>query len=285
MKWIALMLLLLASARASAQEKVQRTFAVGPAVSLRIWLPSGHVRVETWDKDSIGVVGSVAKGSTFFAGGGQTGAKLGVEQPNKRATTLANGDLVVTVPRRAQVFIKATNAIIETAHTYGDIELLTVGGKVTVEEAHGVVSIESIDAPIDVHGATGIVRLHNGGGEVGLRDVTGDLTVSTVRGGVQLTGESLGDAQIETVGGRVAIDGRMRRGAFIEVQTHDGNVSLRFRSNDVPLLELSSRGGEVSNGLGVGNLKVGRVAVRSFKGGVNAGPRAGVEGGKQRTNP
>lgn len=285
MKQLALALLVLAGVRASAQEKVQRIFAVSPTVSLRIWLPSGHVRVQTWDKDSIQVVGSVAKGSNFFGGGGQGSAKLGVEQPNKRSTTLASGDLVVTVPRRAQVFVKATDAIIETSHTYGDLELVSVGGKVTVEEAYGILTIESIDAPIAVHGATAAVRLHSGGGAVVLRDVTGDLTVSTVRGSVQLTGESLGEAQIETVGGGVTVDGRMRRGAFIDVQTHDGNIALRFRANDIPLLELSSRGGEVSNAFGSGNLKVGRVAVRSFKGGVNVSPRAGVEGGKQRTNP
>lgn len=285
MKWLPLLFLASLAASASAQEKVQRTFGVSPTVSLRIWLPSGRVRLETWDKDSIQVVGSTAKGSNFFGGGGQGSAKVGVEQPNKRSTSLARGELVVTVPRRAQVFIKATDALIEAAHTYGDLELLTVGGRVTVSDAHGVLSIESIDAPITVHGATGMVRLHSGGGAVALRDITGDLTVSTVRGNVDVAGEAIGDAQIETVGGTVAVAGRIRRGAFVDIQTHDGNVSLRFRVTDVPLLELSSRGGEINNGLGAGSLKIGRVAVRSFKGAINGSARAGVEGGKQRSNP
>lgn len=285
MKRILILGVMLCVGRVDAQDRVHRSFSVNPTVSLRIWLPSGRVRLETWDKDSILVEGTVAKGSNFFGGGGQGSAKLGVEQPNKRSTTLARGELVVTVPRRAQVFVKATDAIIETSHTYGDLELLTVGGRVTVDDAHGVVSIESIDAPISVHGATAMVRLHSGGGAVALRDVTGDLAVSTVRGSVQLVGESLSDAQIETVGGGVTVEGRMRRGAFIDIQTHEGSVVLRFRPNDVPVLELSSRGGQVTNGLNAGNLKVGRVAVRSFKGEVNASARTGVEGGKQRTTP
>lgn len=279
------MVLLAAAGRVPAQEQVHRTFAVDATVSLRIWLPSGRVRLETWDKDSVRAVGYTAKGSHFFGGGGQRSAKLGVDQQASRANSLARGELVVTVPRRAQVWIKATDAVIESAHTYGDLEILTVGGRVTVVDARAVVSIETIEAPITLRGGSGTVRLHSGGGAVALRDISGELTVSTIRGAVELVGDSIGDAQIETVGGAVRLLGRLRWGAFVDLQTHDGTVMMWLPIDGVPLLELSSRSGEVSNALGRGNAKLGRIVVRSFRGGINAMPRTDVEGGKQRPTP
>lgn len=285
MRALPLLLLGCLAAKLQAQEVVTRSFAVAPTVGLRIWLPSGRVRLETWSRDSIRVVGSVAKGSNFFGGGRGESAKLGVDQPNPSATNLARGDLVVTVPVRAKVWIKATDATIDASHTGGDLEIFTVGGRVTVREASGVVSVETIDAPIVVRGATGVVRLHTGSGMLTLRDVSGDLTVSSVSGSVELFADTLGDARIETIGGQVRASGQLRRGGFIEIQTHDGNVALYLPRSAVPLLELGSRGGEVNNALGAGDAKLGRLTVRSFRGRINVSARVGVELGKQRTSP
>ncbi|MEP6591299.1 MAG: DUF4097 family beta strand repeat-containing protein [Gemmatimonadota bacterium] len=278
--WVALLLLPLGSV--AAQGTVSRGFAVSPTVSLRIWLPAGRVQVMTWEHDSIRVTGTVAKGSTFFGGGSGTAAKFGVEQSDPASSSLARGEFVVTVPMRAQVWIKSTDATIESWRTLGDLEILTVAGQVHVVDARGVVTVETIDAPIRVRGAVGTVRLHSGGGALMLRDVSGDLTASTVRGTIDIASESLGDGRLETVDGHITLTGRLRPGAFLDVQSHAGTVDLQLPLDAVPSLELASRAGEVRNALGAGNPKFGRILVRSFKGAINATGRRDVEGGKPK---
>jgi hypothetical protein len=102
---------------------------------------------------------------------------------------------------------------------------------------------------------------------------------------VELLADTLGDARIETIGGHVRVLGQLRRGGFLEIQTHDGDVVLYLPRSAVPLLELGSRGGDVINALGAGDAKLGRLTVRSFRGRVNVSARVGVEVGKQRTSP
>ena len=285
MTWRFALLLLLPLSPVAAQGTVSRGFAVSPTVSLRIWLPAGRVQVMTWEHDSIRVTGTVAKGSSFFGGGGGAAAKIGIEPSDPQSGTLARGEFVVTVPMRAQVWIKSTDAIVESWRTLGDLEILTVAGEVHVVDARGVVTIETIDAPIRVRGAVGTVRLHSGGGAMMLRDVSGDLIASTVRGNIDIASESLGDGRLETVDGRVTVTGRLRPGAFLDVQTHAGTADLQLPTDAVPSLDLASRGGEVRNALGAGNAKFGRIVVRSFKGAINATVRRDVEGGKPKPSP
>jgi hypothetical protein len=253
----------------SAQESLPHGFAVARDVSLRIWLPAGTVRLETWDRDSIRVTGSAGKGARYFGGGAGHAAKLGVDNIDPKVTTLAQGNLVVTVPRNAHVWIKMTDGAVVASGTTGEIEVITVAGSVTVQDAAGVVSVETIDAKVSLARINGAVRARTGGGPLTLQQIQGTLTATTVGGTVDLTGTPMQDSRIESIGGGITVRGTVAPDAMVTLDTHSGPITLVLDPAALPALGLSSRSGSISNPLGKGNSSAGRIVAHSFKGAIS----------------
>ncbi|MES1259638.1 MAG: hypothetical protein ABUL71_03515, partial [Gemmatimonadota bacterium] len=65
-----------------------KAFAVGSEVSMRVYVPGGKVKIVVWDRDSLVVTGSVARGAHLFAGGSGLSAKLGVDWDDRTNTAL-----------------------------------------------------------------------------------------------------------------------------------------------------------------------------------------------------
>ena len=280
-----LALLLLLPAPLVAQLPVPHGFAASSNVSMRIWVPAGRVRVETWDRDSIGVSGTVDKNAHFFGAGGGTGAKLGIENIDPKDTRMARGDLVVTVPRNAHVWVKMTDGDVIATHTAGELEVITVTGTITVQDASGVVSVETIDATVKIAGITGEVRARSGGGRLALAQIHGTLTAATVSGTIELTGAGMPDARLETIGGPITVRSTVARGALLDLETHNGPIALYLDRSIVPALTLASRSGAVKNGLGLGYVGAGRINARSFSGDINVFAATGIEGKMANTPP
>lgn len=277
---LALLLAAWPSGPARAQTQVQQDFAASSRVALRIWVPTGRVRLRTWDHDSVQVRGTAAAGSSYFGGGGGTGAKLGVEAKNRLDGSLAEADLLVTVPAGARVWIKMTTGVVEASGTAGELEVITVGGSVLVDRARGVVAVEAIDAAVTLREVTGAIRVRNGGGAVRCEEVRGTMTVATIGGEVSIIGRLLDEGRIETIGGRITLRGAVSPKGFFDVQSHDGPIELALARGTV--VDAQSRG-TVRNALAKGAGAAapgGRVTARSFRGTINAVPATGI-GGKQ----
>ena len=269
----------------AAQLTLPHTFAVASDVSMRIWVPAGTVRVETWDRDSIRVTGSIGRNSHFFGGSGGRGAKLGVENNDSTDTGMPHGDLVVTVPRKAHVWIKMTDGEVIATHTAGELDVITVTGTIIAQDAEGVVSVETIDAAVTLAGISGEVRARSGGGRLSLVQLHGTLTAATVSGAIDLTGTAMADARLETIGGPIVVRGTVAHDALLDLETHNGPITLFLDRGALPALALSSRAGVVKNLLGPGNVKAGRIEARSFKGDINVVAASGIEGKKATTPP
>ncbi len=279
--------LLVAAAPAAAQTPIARGWAAAPDVALRIWLPTGQVELEAWDRDSIDVAGTMARGGSFFGGVGSDGrgGKLGVESLKREDPTLPGGTLRVRVPRRARVAIKMTEGRVTAVGTTGSLEVLTVTGDVTVQQASGSVTVETIDATVRISATQGAVRVRNGGGIVTLANVEGSMTLTTVGGHISVEGPKVGDGRLETIGGNITVRGTLRPDARLDLQSHDGSITLALDKAALPRLDLATRGGILRNGLGLGDARFGEIVGRSFKGGINVLSRSGIEGGKVTKNP
>lgn len=282
---LGLALLLLLPAPLAAQLTVPHTIAVANDVSMRIWVPSGKVRVETWDRDSIRLTGSVGRNAHLFGGGGGRGAKFGIENNDPKDTGMPHGDLVVTVPRKAHVWVKMTDGEVTASHTAGELDVITVTGTITVQDAEGVVSVETIDAAVTIARITGEVRARSGGGRISLAQIHGTLTAATVSGAIDLTGTAMADARLETIGGNITVRGTVARGALLDLETHNGPINLFLYRGTLPVLALSSRAGKVKNPLGAGNIGAGRIDARSFRGDINVVAASGIEGRNASTPP
>lgn len=248
-----------------AQAPTLRGYPATADVTMRIYVPAGRIRVGVWNRDSIHVAGAVGTSAVMFGGGNRTHVKLGIEPKVTGDAVLPTADWVVTIPRRARVWIKMIDGAMSVTGTAGELEIYNVRGDVVVQNVSGVTSIESIDAPVTLTGARGDVRVRGGAGAVRLEDVRGTLSIATVSGSVTLS-QIVASGRIETIGGAIALATGSLAKEAIELQTHSGNIELTLDAVRTPRLLLSSRAGPVLGDKLSGAEAFGVIDARSFKG-------------------
>lgn len=244
-----------------------RGFAVSASVNMRVYVPTGRVRIAVWDRDSVNVSGTTGAMSSMFGGGDRDHLKMGIESIRTGDSKMPEADWLVTVPRKAHVWVKMTTGVIETEGTAGELELYAVGGSISVKRASGVTSVESIDATVNIESTSGDIRVRGSKAPMVLQDVTGTASIATVSGKVTITG-SAPECRVETIGGDIAFAVASLRGVTVELQTHSGAIDVAVSEKHLPALELTSRTGKVLRPSVSGSPKEGRVIARSFKGAI-----------------
>lgn len=264
-----------------AQTKVDRRFALNADGSVRITNLVGSVRVSGWDRDSLVVRGTIAKGDEFFIGGGHTAAKAFVQAANERNP--GPSFLEVFVPRRAKVWVKTATADISVSDVQGQLDLYVVGGTIRVVGNPSELNAEAIDGDVLVSGSPGWLRAKSASGDVVLKGTSRDMTLSSVSGSVTVSGGRFERAKLETVTGPIRFTGDLERGGVLDIDTHSGAVELvlpakfsadlemvtisgaikNMLSSKQPVLGRYGRGSELNGSVGNGGA---RVSVRSFKG-------------------
>jgi hypothetical protein len=243
---------LVASGSAEAQRKINRGFRVDPDVALRIHHLVGSTTITGWSHDSIHVVGSIpVGGGSFYGGGGGQYAKLGIEGqdlsvPGPGAT------LEVKVPQRARVWIKSATASVTLGDLAGEVEVNSVTGSIALVGTPRVANLETIDGNITITGQATVVRARTGAGSVRADGVRGDLTVTTVQGAVTVHTAELLAGRIETVSGTVEVTAGVPPNGQLDVESHDGPVTLVVPSAIDARFDLSTVKGSVVTKLGDG---------------------------------
>lgn len=255
-------------AQPRGDQPVARGLVASADVTMRLYVPSGTVTLETWDRDSVHLEGRLGANASVFGGGTRTHIKLGVEARSNADSTLPRASVRVRVPRGARLWIKMIDGQLHVSGTRAELEAYTVRGAITVRDVAGITSVESIDAPVTVSGATGDLRVRGSRGAVSLVNVQATMSVSTVSGDVNVTGPTA-DGRVETIGGRIAVDG-VASGSTLELQSHSGAIQIQLPAARLPLLTLSSRSGTVTGASLRGNASHGQIIARSFKGNVTA---------------
>jgi len=255
-------------ARDRGEQPVSRGFATTPDVTMRLYVPSGTLNVETWDRDSVHLEGTLGANASLFGGGARTHIKLGIEARSNGDSTLPQARVEVRVPRRARLWIKMIDGQLAVSGTREELEAYTVRGSIVVRNVAGNTSVESIDAPVTITDVSGNLRVRGSRGAVSLKGIRATMSVSTVSGNVELRG-SAAEGRVETIGGRIEVDG-VAPGGTLELQSHNGVLDIRVPKPRIPLLDLSSRSGTVHGKELRGAASNGHIIARSFKGDVTA---------------
>jgi hypothetical protein len=274
-----IVVLMLLPAALSAQQRVDRRWAIDPEASIRITMGAGRVRILGWDRDTVQVTGEIAPGAgTFYGGGRGNASKLGVEPLGDGSGPGATFE--VRVPRRARVWVKTVSAGIEVSDLEGEVDLTSVSGAERVSGPLRVVTAETMDGAITVEGAGhGVMRLRTGDGRIAVRAGGGDLTAVSVGGDIDVQSPRLDRARLESVSGTVAFAGNLAPAATLELESHSGDVLVTFEGAVNAEFDLTSVTGIVHNQLSRGaeplkgkplQFTVGsggaQVVIRSFKG-------------------
>jgi hypothetical protein len=259
------------------QPPIERRQALTPGAGVKIFMPAGHVRLVGWDKDTLVVRGTVARGSTFYYGAYHSGVKISVDPDSGSAT------LDVYVPRSSLVSVKAVSADIDAADVSG--WFYGVAGRIRIRGTVKNLEVEAISGDVDVGVTAPWVRARTGQGRLAIGGAVADVSASTVNGAIDVTSAGLERARVSTVNGNIRFAGDPGTDGLVDIDDYAGPVDLTLPARmggecDIttvagsivseipsvrPVAGASGRGQTLALAIGHG---AAHVTVRTFKGDV-----------------
>jgi len=221
--------------------------AATPDAGVKIFVPSGSVRLVAWDRDSIVVRGRIGAHSNFFFahGEGKSSYKVGVD-PRPLGASVGPSDVVVYVPRRAELSVKAVDASV-TADGVGGW-FYTVSGSIRLSGDAEHVEAESIRGDVDLDVSSMLVKARTGRGHMVVRGSPQDVDASTVEGPLDVTTSAILRGRFESVTGSIRYAATPAAGAVFDFSDHAGTVDLVLPRSASSRLELSTITGAIANG-------------------------------------
>lgn len=254
----ALLVSVLLAPAAAAQQSV-RGWPAAPDAAVRVFNLAGSTRVIGWDRDSVMVTGTVAAGGRLYGGGGRGAVKLGVE-PSTPGGDAPAGVLEVRVPHGAALSVKSGTADVEVRDVRNSVEVMSVGGRVTVTGDARQISVESMTGDVLVRSAAPVVRVRTAGGSATIEGAGEDLRVETVSGPIVVRAARPRRTRIESTTGTVTWDGGLAADGTLDVHTHESAVRLTFPATVAAAFELTTYDGLLVN-------RFGSAAARPSRGG------------------
>lgn len=273
--------LLVAATTASAQSGAPPILSArhaAPTVNVKAFHPAGSLRLIGWDRDSILVRGRVARGDRFYLIGGDSGVKLGVETRGAERDEPLPCDLVVYLPRRAQVSVKTVSADVAASDVSG--WFYSVSGSMRFSGSSTSLDAQSMSGNLDVAVTSPWVRARTGSGHLLLRGAPEDADLASVSGALDIAAAGVLRIQAVSVTGDIHYVGAPARGSIADFSNHSGAVDFALPASASGVFTLSSVSGTIENGFrqvrpagsateGM-RLTLGRgdsqVTVRTFKG-------------------
>lgn len=239
-----LSLLVLTSTALPAQ--LRRGMAVDSNVVIKIWNPSGSLKLVAWDRDSLHVEGTGPKWASFFFGGNRGSVKFGIEEdaPKGEFPRVA---MVVYLPRGSRVSAKTVDASMEVDNVSGFYN--TVSGSLRVTGTLRELQVESLRGTIDVDARAPWIRVMGGEGDATIRGAIEDLAASTVAGRLTVEVSNTSRTRLETMTGDLHARVAVEPNGSLELDSHAGTVDVQFAPNARVDIDASSVAGEIRNQL------------------------------------
>ena len=222
--------------------------------SVRVFVLNGSVRVTGWERDSVAVTGTAAKGQELFIGGGRRGMKLGLWDRTD-ADNAQPSHLDVRVPAGARVWVKTGYAAdVEVSGVVGGLDLNTAAGAVRVTGSPRELTVEAMEGDVEITGSPAWLRAKSASGAITLRGTAEDAVLTTVSGRIAVVvppgaGGGIGRARLESVTGDVRFTGAPARGGSLEVDTHSGAIDLAVPPTLAADFDVTTIAGTVDNAL------------------------------------
>lgn len=276
-----------AGAQATTTLPIIRARSLAAGAPVKVFFPSGHIRIEAWDRDSIEVRGRIPRAERFYMAGDRNGVKLGVDD-HPDGSDVRPGDIVLRVPRGSQLSVKTASAAI-TGHDVSGW-FYSVSGVIRLSGTASSVEAESMAGDVKLDVSVPWERARTGGGRLVVTGAPADLDAATVRGSLDVQSAAVMRGRFASVEGDIRYTGLPDADGVFEFSNHSGAVELLLPRGVSATLELSSITGTIENGFTPmraaagagghgGTLRVqlggggSRMTVRTFKGTIRLQPR------------
>jgi len=255
-----------------------------PRLQVKVINLAGSVRLVGWDKDSLVVRGRIARNERFYFGGRDSVMKFGIEDDGDR-TTLSRSNLVVYLPKHAQISLKTLAGDI----TGSDISgwFYTVSGNVRLSGSASTIEVQSMSGNVDLDVITPWVHARTGDGNLLVRGEPQDVDASTIGGTLSIASSTILRGQFGSVSGNIHYAASPAAGAIFDFSNHSGAIEFLLARSVSGVFSLSSIVGPIENGftqvrpiastphsvrlsLGSGGAQI---AARTFKGAIRLHPQ------------
>jgi hypothetical protein len=239
----------LTAAAASAQTRpaapILRARHAAPTVKVKVFHVAGSLTLIGWDRDSIVVRGRVSRGDGFYLSGSDSGMKFGVESRVPERDDPLPCDLVMYLPRRAQLSVKTVSADVTASDVSG--WFYSVSGNLRLSGSSTSLDAQTMSGNLDVAVTSPWVRARTGSGHLLLRGSPQDVDVATVSGTLDFAATGVLRVQAVSVTGDIHYVGAPARGSIADFSNHSGAVEFVLPASASGVFTLSSMAGPIEN--------------------------------------
>jgi hypothetical protein len=234
-----------------AQQHVDSRRAVTPNASIRVTGSFASIRIVGWDRDTLGVTGTVPSGAWIDgnltdAGAPAPGVKMFLAGASESLPPTAAIEL--HVPARARVWAKGSATAIDVRGMTGGLDLNVIGGSIRVIGNPHELNVESMDGNVTLIGSPDWMRLKSATGDIVVTGGSADAAVSTISGTVSVVGGRFERGKFETVTGPLVFAGDAAPTASLDFNTHSGTIEIyapKFQGE----IDAATMTGTIENGL------------------------------------
>jgi hypothetical protein len=230
-----------------SQPPVLRARAVDATADVKIFHPSGSIRLIGWDRDSLVVRGRVPNSDRLLVGTTEKGAKIAIESKHP-GDDVTPAELVVYVPRGASVAVKSVDASVTASNVSG--WFYSVSAAIVITGTAAEIEAESMSGDVLLDVAAPWVKARTGRGRLVVRGTPEDVDVSTVGGALDILASTIVRGRFASVTGDIHYTAPFARGGLYDFSNHGGAVELKLPAGVSASIDLSTVMGAIDNRFG-----------------------------------
>lgn len=253
--------LLLAPGLALAGTPINETRSVDAGARIDISNVKGAVTVSAWDKNEVGITGSLGEGAKRLAvEGGGSSLSVRVEGPDRKGMLSWGSDssmqetiLNLKVPRGASLEVGVVSAEVAVSElSGGQLQVDSVSGRIRVSAVTSPrLRLESVSGDVEFDGKAEDSSIETVSGDVTARGVSGRTRLETVSGKLKIVAAApLKQTEASSVSGDIEITGGLDKGGRIEIETMSGDVRLGLPGSLSATIEAESFSGTLRSDFG-----------------------------------
>jgi DUF4097 and DUF4098 domain-containing protein YvlB len=256
------------SAGAVTEDRLEKTFAVGPGGKLVVSANVGSIELTTSERKEVHVeVLRKAEARGLFGGNKEReeaelkANTIAFSQDGQTVTVLAERDkesdsnrnrvnlnvrYIVSVPKQFAADLKTSGGSIKAAGLNGELKAKTSGGSLKFAEITGPIDGKTSGGGIEVSKSTGPSSLKTSGGSIKVFDHKGDVNARTSGGSITVERVE-GSVQANTSGGSVNALLTKAPTSDMRLETSGGGITVGLPESTAMELDARTSGGSVQS--------------------------------------
>ena len=217
------------------------TFEVNPNARLEVRNHAGHVRVRTWDRNSVRVEARHSERDRVKVLQSPDAVRIRSESRYGPPDIV---DYDLTIPGSMALDVWGVYTDVEVDGLGNGIRVETLEGSVRIMGSRGDMSLRSVEGGITVTNSSGRLEANTVEELISLQRFSGTVFAESIDGDIHLEEVDSEDVDVKTVDGDVRYNGAIKNGGRYRLTTHDGDVIVAVPTGTNATVSVATFDGE-----------------------------------------